>query len=91
MKLRISLVILSLVLSLLIGISLSRRSGVNGRVTNDEQLLIGFSMDSLKEARWQRDRDLFTARAEARLCSGPAVPPGGCGPGAAAGRRDGHL
>lgn len=65
MKLRISLVILSLVLSLLIGISLSRRSGINGGVTNDEQLLIGFSMDSLKEARWQRDRDLFTARAEA--------------------------
>ncbi len=30
-----------------------------------DQILIGLSMDTLKEERWQRDRDLFVARAEA--------------------------
>lgn len=29
-------------------------------------ILIGFSMDTLKEERWQRDRDLFVKRAEER-------------------------
>ncbi len=29
-----------------------------------EKLTIGFSMDTLKEERWQRDRDLFKAKAE---------------------------
>lgn len=29
-----------------------------------DAILIGFSMDTLKEERWQRDRDLFVARAE---------------------------
>jgi D-xylose transport system substrate-binding protein len=29
------------------------------------QVVIGFSMDTLKEERWQRDRDLFVKRAEA--------------------------
>jgi len=28
------------------------------------QITIGLSMDTLKEERWQRDRDLFTAKAE---------------------------
>src|SRR5215207_9055693 len=28
------------------------------------KLRIGFSMDTLKEERWQKDRDLFVARAE---------------------------
>jgi D-xylose transport system substrate-binding protein len=31
-----------------------------------KQLVIGFSMDTLKEERWQRDRDLFVKRAEER-------------------------
>ena len=65
MKLRISLVILSLILSALIGLSLARHSDSHGDVAENDQLLIGLSMDTLKEARWQRDRDLFTARAEA--------------------------
>ncbi len=66
MKLRISLVIVSLILSVLIGLSLSRQSdGRRGDDAENDQLLIGLSMDTLKEARWQRDRDLFTARAEA--------------------------
>jgi D-xylose transport system substrate-binding protein len=29
-----------------------------------KKITIGFSMDTLKEERWQRDRDLFVARAE---------------------------
>jgi D-xylose transport system substrate-binding protein len=31
-----------------------------------KQVVIGFSMDTLKEERWQRDRDLFVKRAEER-------------------------
>ena len=30
----------------------------------EKKITIGFSMDTLKEERWQRDRDLFVARAE---------------------------
>ncbi|WP_437765465.1 D-xylose ABC transporter substrate-binding protein [Sorangium sp. So ce764] len=30
-----------------------------------DKITIGFSMDTLKEERWQRDRDLFKAKAEA--------------------------
>ena len=65
MKLRISLVILSLILSALIGLSLSRHSDSSGGDGERDHLLIGLSMDTLKEARWQRDRDLFVTRAEA--------------------------
>ncbi len=96
MKLRISLVILSLVLSVLIGfqISQSKRgstlagetASANGRPdsgsaalslekesaavappttpTPAKKIRIGLSLDTLKEERWQRDRDTFTARAE---------------------------
>ncbi|MGH7451941.1 MAG: sugar ABC transporter substrate-binding protein [bacterium] len=67
MKLRIFLVTLSLILSLLIGLTLSmgKRSIASQDSENDRQILIGLSMDTLKEARWQRDRDLFVAAAEA--------------------------
>jgi D-xylose transport system substrate-binding protein len=30
----------------------------------EKKITIGFSMDTLKEERWQRDRDLFVAKAE---------------------------
>lgn len=108
MKYRIALVILSLFLSVLIGLSLSR-SGEPGRAAPSRQtastgpaastvivapglqhtvqttpaaavepfpsipsvvsaapqpLLIGLSMDTLKEERWLKDRDLFVAKAE---------------------------
>ena len=33
-------------------------------------LTIGFSMDTLKEERWQRDRDLFVAKAEPLAAKG---------------------
>ena len=65
MKFRVGLVIISMVLSLLIGLSLSQKSGegTNGSATKKDEILIGFSMDTQKEARWQRDRDIFTAHA----------------------------
>ena len=56
----------SLVLSVLIGLVVAR-SGKTGGVaaSSGGPLLIGFSMDTLKEARWQADKDAFTKRAEA--------------------------
>lgn len=63
MKLRLILVSLSLLLSLVIGASLARQSG-SAEQSGPRGLLLGLSMDTLKEARWQRDRDLFVARAE---------------------------
>ena len=65
MKVRISFVVLSFVLSVMIGLSLSRQVGSGVEAAESDGLLIGLSMDTLKEARWQRERDLFTARAEA--------------------------
>lgn len=66
MKTRIGLVVLSLFLSLLIGISLgNRHSGAStGMDAKDTGVVIGLSMDTLQEARWQADRDIFVARAE---------------------------
>jgi D-xylose transport system substrate-binding protein len=32
----------------------------------EKKILIGLSLDTLKEERWQRDRDLFVKAAEAR-------------------------
>ncbi|MFC4101661.1 D-xylose ABC transporter substrate-binding protein [Paenibacillus xanthanilyticus] len=31
---------------------------------DDEELVIGMSMDTLKEERWQKDRDIFTAKVK---------------------------
>ncbi len=66
MKPKIALVTLSLLLSLLIGLTLStgKRSPANVEAETDRRLVIGLSMDTLKEARWQKDRDLFVATAE---------------------------
>jgi len=63
---RVVLVVSSLVLSVAIGWVVARsggegKSGAVGR----SRPLIGLSMDTLKEERWQVDRDLFLARAEA--------------------------
>ncbi len=66
MRLRIGLVVLSLILSVLIGLSLSmggRNNSTQSTASNDE-ILIGLSMDTLKEARWQKDRELFVKAAE---------------------------
>lgn len=65
MKLRVALVIISLILSLLIGLALNRNSNNTSSATDSGPIKIGFSMDTQKEERWQRDRDTFVARAEA--------------------------
>jgi D-xylose transport system substrate-binding protein len=62
MNLRLSLVALSCLLSVVTGLVLSRGGGVKATAQR-ERPLIGLSMDTLKEERWQGDRDMFTARA----------------------------
>lgn len=56
----------SLALSVAIGLALSRSKGggASGGLDAKHKPRIGFSMDTLKEARWQTDRDIFTATAE---------------------------
>jgi D-xylose transport system substrate-binding protein len=61
-KSRILLVVVSLVLSLLIGLSLASRHG-DGIAQRRDTVTIGLSLDTLKEARWQADRDMFVKRA----------------------------
>lgn len=62
MSTKILLVVASLALSVLIGLALSRGNR-SAQPADDEQLLIGLSLDTLKEARWQADRDMFVQRA----------------------------
>src|SRR4030095_15673799 len=69
MKLRIALVLVSCVLSVLTGLALSRGGAGLGAAspgkTGEKRArpLIGLSMDTLKEERWQGDRDMFVKRA----------------------------
>lgn len=66
------LVTVSLVLSILIGVVIGRGhgatnsggSGGTGQSAGGKQLVIGLSLDTLKEERWQRDRDNFVARCK---------------------------
>jgi D-xylose transport system substrate-binding protein len=65
MKLRVTLVLISCILSILTGLVLSRNGG--GAESGSKQRsrpLIGLSMDTLKEERWQGDRDMFKQRAK---------------------------
>ncbi len=64
MKTRLTLVVLSLVLSVLIGLSLGRQQSAGGNAAKHAGVRIGLSLDTLKEARWQADRDMFVRRAE---------------------------
>ncbi len=66
-RLRILLVIVSLALSVLIGLLVSRRGHGSADAPSPAQRrpLIGLSFDTLKEERWQRDRDAIIARAKA--------------------------
>lgn len=43
----------------------SSTGGATAAPPAGKQVVIGFSMDTLKEERWQRDRDLFVKHAEA--------------------------
>ncbi len=65
---RILLVLASLALSVLLGTVLARRPADPTTTTrrpggNGSPIRIGLSLDTLKEERWQRDRDRFTATA----------------------------
>lgn len=67
MSLRNFLVLVSFAISIAVGLLLANRGA--SRVASDdaaepEVLRIGLSMDTLKEARWQSDRDRFVARAQ---------------------------
>ncbi len=64
MKLRLSLVTLSCILSVAMGLALAR-GGSHGAPPKRTRPLIGLSMDTLKEERWQGDKAMFTARAAA--------------------------
>jgi D-xylose transport system substrate-binding protein len=61
------LVVASLAVSVLIGLVIARGSGAQaagtGPATLAKVVKIGLSMDTLKEARWAKDRDAFVARA----------------------------
>jgi D-xylose transport system substrate-binding protein len=63
LKIRIVLVIVSLVASVLIGLSLASRGGKSTGPARDDGIVIGLSLDTLKEARWQADREQFVKRA----------------------------
>jgi D-xylose transport system substrate-binding protein len=58
------LVTVSCALSILLGVLLSK-PGQGPARSKDAPVRIGLSLDTLKEERWQRDRDTFTAKARA--------------------------
>ena len=64
MKLRLSLVVLSCLVSIVTGLVLAR-GGAKAGVARHARPVIGLSLDTLKEERWQRDRDTFVQRATA--------------------------
>ena len=63
MNIRLLLVIASFVLSIAIGLVIARGGHEGGPVHRDK-VLVGLSLDTLKEARWQADRDMFVKRAK---------------------------
>ncbi|MBV9948193.1 MAG: substrate-binding domain-containing protein [Myxococcales bacterium] len=69
MNARTGLMVLSFALSIAIGLVLGHGkepSAAGSASSGDAPVLIGLSMDTLKEARWQRDRDMMLARARSQ-------------------------
>jgi D-xylose transport system substrate-binding protein len=70
MSVRSLLMVVSLVLSIAIGLVLARGGGAasggepQGGGRGGDKIVIGLSLDTLKETRWQTDRDLFVKRAK---------------------------
>jgi len=56
------LTVVSLVLSVIIGLTLARGGG-DSKDKSHKSIVIGLSMDTLKEARWQVDQRIFMERA----------------------------
>lgn len=66
MKFRIFLVVVSCLVSLATGFVIARGGAASLKIVDrDTKPLIGLSMDTLKEERWQGDRDSFVQRAKA--------------------------
>lgn len=65
MKLRLALVALSCLVSIVTGLVLSRSASTPASSARRTRPLIGLSLDTLKEERWQRDRDNFVKNAAA--------------------------
>ena len=63
MNTRLLLVVASFVLSVAIGLVIAR-GGHEAGAAKREKILVGLSLDTLKEARWQADRDLFVKRVK---------------------------
>lgn len=63
MNVRVLLALVSCALSVVTGLVIAR-GGVGSASGNRQRPLIGLSMDTLKEERWQVDRDLFTKAAQ---------------------------
>jgi len=63
MKLRLALVVLSCLLSVVTGLVLTRTGPTSAAVSDRSRPVIGLSLDTLKEERWQRDRDNFVKKA----------------------------
>ncbi len=59
---RVALVVLSCLISVVIGVVLSRSGAGPVSSTKRVRPLIGLSLDTLKEERWQRDRDNFVKK-----------------------------
>jgi D-xylose transport system substrate-binding protein len=65
MSLKSGLVVVSLIVSVVIGLFLGKSgSATPGSSGGKTRPLIGLSLDTLKEARWQADSDLFKKRCE---------------------------
>src|SRR5690606_24768118 len=68
MSVKSFLVVASLAVSVLIGLVLGRGAEAQGHTGGPEsgpkKIKLGLSMDTLKEARWAKDRDAFVARAK---------------------------
>lgn len=60
MKTRIALCIVSCLLSVVLGFTLMKG---DAKVATKQKLRIGLSLDTLKEERWQRDKETFEKRA----------------------------
>jgi len=62
MKLRLALVVLSCLISVVTGLVLSRSNATPVSSKTRPRPLVGLSLDTLKEERWQRDRDNFVKK-----------------------------